>query len=105
MRAPLPLLKAAKRQFANITNLFVVPIDLDTIFRWTPIQDWWAEEFKYQRQDAPWRTIHLADALRYILQGDHSGCVKPPVDIKTIVLFLYEAHVLKCNLCFGVNGS
>ena len=67
MRAPLPLLKAAKRQFANITNLFVVPIDLDTIFRWTPIQDWWAEEFKYQRQDAPWRTIHLADALRYTL--------------------------------------
>ena len=48
-----------------MSNLFVVPLDLDTIFRWTPIQEWWAEEFKFQRQDAPWRTIHLADALRF----------------------------------------
>ena len=73
MRAPLPLLKAVKRQFSNVTNLFVVPLDLDTIFRWTPIQDWWAEEFKFQRQDAPWRTIHLADALRYNI--DTSGTI------------------------------
>ena len=37
------------------------------------------------------------------LQGDHSGCVKPPFDIKTKVPFQYEAHVLRRNLCFGVN--
>ena len=53
-----------------MSNLFVVPLDLDTIFRWTPIQEWWAEEFKFQRQDAPWRTIHLADALR-LVEGVH----------------------------------
>ena len=38
------------------------------------------------------------------MQGDHSGCVKPPVELKTNVLFQYEANVLKHNLCFGVNG-
>ena len=37
------------------------------------------------------------------LQGDHSGCVEPPVDFITKVLFYYEAHVLKRNLCFEVN--
>ena len=38
------------------------------------------------------------------LQGDHSGCSQPPVDIKIKVPCLYAAHVLKCNLCFGVKG-
>ena len=32
------------------------------------------------------------------VQGDHSGCVKPSVDIKTKVLFYYEVHVLKRNI-------
>jgi hypothetical protein len=65
VKAPLTTLKSAKNQFRNVTNLFVVPLDLDTIFRWTPIQDWWSEDFKYVIKDAPWRTIHLADALRW----------------------------------------
>ena len=41
------------------------------------------------------------------MQGDHSGCDKPPVDavdIKAKVPLEYEAHVLKSKLCFGVNG-
>ena len=38
------------------------------------------------------------------LQGDHSGCFKPPVDIKTKVHFLYEELIPKRNICFGVNG-
>ena len=33
-----------------------------------------------------------------------SGCDKPPIDIKTKVPFYYEAHLLKHNLCFVVNG-
>ena len=37
------------------------------------------------------------------LQGDHSGCDKPPVDIKTKAPFYYEAHVLKRDIDFGVN--
>ena len=39
------------------------------------------------------------------LQGDHSGCVEPPVDIKTNILFQYEAHVLKHNLCFVLAST
>ena len=38
------------------------------------------------------------------LQGDHSGCVKPPVVIKTKYEYEYEAHVLEHNYCFDVNG-
>ena len=38
------------------------------------------------------------------IQGDYSGCDKPPVDIKTKILFQYEELILKHNTCFGVNG-
>ena len=40
---------------------------------------------------------------RVVIQSDHSRCSKPPVDIKTKVVFQHEAPVPKCNLCFGVN--
>ena len=36
------------------------------------------------------------------LQGDHSGCVKPRVDIKTKVVFQY---ILRRNFCLDVNGT
>ena len=35
-----------------------------------------------------------ADQQPHIVQGDHSGCVKAPVDFKAKVPFWYEAHVL-----------
>ena len=38
------------------------------------------------------------------LQGDHSGCVKPPIDTKTKVAFQYMVLILKRNFCFDVNG-
>ena len=38
------------------------------------------------------------------LQGDHSGCAKPPLEIKTKVPFLYMDLILKRNICFDVNG-
>ena len=37
------------------------------------------------------------------VQGDHSGCAKPPVDFETNILYKYEPYVLKRNLCFIVN--
>ena len=43
--------------------------------------------------------------FRFTLQGDHSGCVKPPVDIKTNVAFQYMGIIQKQNYCFNVNGS
>ena len=39
-----------------------------------------------------------------IIQVDHSGCAKPPIDIKTIVIFYYMGLILKQNFCFGVSG-
>ena len=38
------------------------------------------------------------------LQGDHSGCVRPPVDIKTNVAFQYMLIILKHNFWFHANG-
>ena len=38
------------------------------------------------------------------VQGDHAGCIKPHVDTKTKVAFLYNEHILKWNFCFDVNG-
>ena len=37
------------------------------------------------------------------VQGDHSGCFKPPDDIKTKVLLSYRVLILKRNICLGVN--
>ena len=37
------------------------------------------------------------------VQGDHSGCAKPPVDIKTKVPFYYMGLILNWNFCFDVN--
>ena len=51
-----------------------------------------------------WRREIIRHMWYLRVQGDHSGCVKPPVDIKTKVPFWYEANVLKRKLCFGVNG-
>ena len=42
--------------------------------------------------------------LRQYLQGDHSGCVKPPVDTETKVAFYNMGHILKRNFCCAVNG-
>ena len=38
------------------------------------------------------------------IQGDHSGCSQPPIDIKTKVAFQYKPLILKHNFCFLVNG-
>ena len=38
------------------------------------------------------------------MQCDHARCYQPSIHNKTKVPFLYESHVLKSNLCFGVNG-
>ena len=46
----------------------------------------------------------ISTLLVIYLQGDHSGCDKPPVNFKTKVPFQHEAHVLNRNLCFEVNG-
>ena len=43
--------------------------------------------------------------LVVFLQGNHSGCVKPPIDIKTKVVFYYEAHKLKRNLVLVSVGG
>ena len=37
------------------------------------------------------------------VQGDHSGCDKPPVDIKTKVAFQEIGLILKQSFCFDVN--
>ena len=43
----------------------------------------------------------MTNNLDLVIQDDTSRWSEPPVDIKTKVL--YEAHVLKRNLCFAVN--
>ena len=45
-----------------------------------------------------------SDKRLKIVQGDHSGCDKPPVDTKAKVAFQYKEHILKHNSCFDVNG-
>ena len=44
----------------------------------------------------------FAVVSRTHIQGDHSGSSKPPVDIKTKVVFQDKAFILKHNLSFHV---
>ena len=47
--------------------------------------------------------VILNDKDMKLLKGDHLGCVKPPVGMKTKVPFHYVAIILKRNLCFGLT--
>ena len=38
------------------------------------------------------------------IQGDHSACSKPPVDIDLKVLFWYKVPILKRNIQINFNG-
>ena len=38
------------------------------------------------------------------IQGDHSGCDKPPIDTDTNVAFWYKLLIIKRNFRFDVNG-
>ncbi len=62
----------------------VIPLDLEALFRWTPLSSWWQEEFKYEipaeekregsnNKNNPWRKIHLADAARLALLWKYGG--------------------------------
>ena len=65
--------------------------------------------FAQENPDIPRGVLHRGEAPRRevqgekarvthffvnIVQGDHSCCSQPPVDIKTKALFEYEVHVL-----------
>ena len=51
------------------------------------------------------RLMYLESRVRYIIDCYAIVVMKADcVDIKTKVPFQYEAHVLKCNFCFDVNG-
>ena len=54
------------------------------------------------------RVLCTRDAFQFCcdisLQGDHSGCAKPPVDIESKAPFKYLGLILKQNFCFDVNG-
>ena len=53
------------------------------------------------------RTVHFTPWVRAFSPHEHRAFNvqgdQPLVDIKTKVLFHYQEHVLKCNLCVGVN--
>ena len=50
------------------------------------------------------RTTLRKERERKYLQGDHSACSKPPVDIDLKVVFYYKILILKRNLNINVNG-
>ena len=64
----------------------------------------------HTRKKKDFKQASNAKSLKWLnakLQGDHSACSKPPVGIKTKVLFLYLGSILKRNFCFewfDVNG-
>lgn len=77
----LAALKPTKKQFQNLENVFVIPLDYDTIFRWTPLEHWWREEFQFTT--SIWRTIHLSDVTRLAFLWKYGGLY---LDLDVIVL-------------------
>ena len=53
---------------------------------------------------AEYETVAHNCDRKELIQGDHSGCDKPPVDFKTKVAFQYMGLIIKQNFCYEVNG-
>ena len=62
------------------------------------------DQWRGRRKTATERASKKAFVFVFV-QGDHSRCSQPRIVIITKVLFYYESHVVKRNLCFGVNGK
>ncbi|TRY75690.1 hypothetical protein TCAL_04785 [Tigriopus californicus] len=77
----IAVLKPTKEQFQNLENVFVIPLNYDSIFRWTPLEHWWREEFQFTT--SIWRTIHLSDVTRLAFLWKYGGLY---LDLDVIVL-------------------
>ncbi len=66
-------LRRMKEQLSHLPNAAVVPFDADALFRWTPMDSWWREEFKYEPSSSPWRAVHLSDAARLAFLWKYGG--------------------------------
>ena len=64
-----------------------------------------ASSHHFMSASCPGGILHALEIqTEYMLIGDQSGWSKPPFDIKTKVLFKYEAHVLKQEVWHNLNG-
>ncbi len=43
----LDLIRTQVFKLIKLDNVSVLPFDPDIIFQWTPLMNWWQEEFKY----------------------------------------------------------
>ena len=69
----LSTLDHLRSQLSHLVNVAAIPLDADSLFRWTPMQEWWAEEFKYEPAESPWRAVHLSDAARLAFLWKYGG--------------------------------
>ena len=62
-------------QYHNTTDanrqLLVLPLNLDAIFRRTPLHDWWNEDLQFTL--SKWKTNHLSDAARLAFLWKYGG--------------------------------
>ncbi len=75
------LLAPARNQLRNVDNAFVVPLDFDAVFRGTPLDAWWKEDFQFAA--SPWRPLHLSEAARVAFLYKYGGLY---LDLDMIVL-------------------
>ena len=46
-------------------NIRVLSLNLDKVFEYTPLQDWWREDLRYTL--SVWKSVHLSEVARYEL--------------------------------------
>ena len=45
-------------------NIRVLSLNLDKIFQWSPLHDWWREDLRYTL--SIWKSVHLSEVARYV---------------------------------------
>jgi hypothetical protein len=53
-----------KEGYEPQSNIRVFSLNLDKIFEWSPLQDWWREDLRYTL--SIWKSVHLSQVARYL---------------------------------------
>ena len=49
-------------EYETQNNIRVLSLNLDQIFEWSPLHDWWREDLRYTL--SIWKSVHLSDVAR-----------------------------------------
>ena len=65
-------------------NVRLLSLNLDKVFEYTPLQDWWREDLRYTL--SIWKSVHLSEVARYEVSDQNTYFF-----FKTLILKVCQA--------------